>query len=189
MRIFIDIIKGVTLTESEAPIVETEADVEAPVVETRQARLQSYLDEVKSLHEGLNAANISGIDVHEFIKGYVACILWSSTDNNDVQLEENYSADDFSPEAHDRIEADCRSFLHQAGPFLTADRYKGQKLGTLESHAGHDFWLTRVGHGSGFWDGDWVGEEPGLDGPLTKAARSFGNLDPYVGDDGKIHLM
>lgn len=21
--------------------------------------------------------------------------------------------------------------------------------------AGHDLWLTRNGHGAGFWDGDW----------------------------------
>ena len=24
-----------------------------------------------------------------------------------------------------------------------------------EEEAGHDLWLTAVGHGAGFWDGDW----------------------------------
>lgn len=193
MRNLIDIINGAGTEQTvEAPAVLEESAVETPVA--RKPRLQSYLEEVVALHEGLHASTISNIDVQEFIEGYIACILWSSTDESDasggVPLENNYTAADFAPEAMDRIEADCRSFLHAAGPWLTADRYKGQKLGSLESHAGHDFWLTRVGHGSGFWDGDWEGESSGsMDGPLTKAAKAFGNIDPYIGDDGKIHLM
>jgi hypothetical protein len=51
--------------------------------------------------------------------------------------------------------------------------------------AGHDFWLTRNGHGAGFWDGDWP--EP-LATVLTDAAHAFGELSPYVGDDGLIYL-
>lgn len=50
--------------------------------------------------------------------------------------------------------------------------------------AGHDFWLTRSGHGAGFWDGDWP--EPAAS-TLDKASKEFGNVDLYVGDDGQIH--
>jgi hypothetical protein len=50
--------------------------------------------------------------------------------------------------------------------------------------AGHDFWLTRCGHGSGFWDGDW--KEPAAS-KLTDAAHAYGNADLYVGDDGRIY--
>lgn len=41
--------------------------------------------------------------------------------------------------------------------------------------AGHDFWLTRNGHGAGFGDGDWP-EEAGE--KLSEAARSFGGVEP-----------
>lgn len=53
-----------------------------------------------------------------------------------------------------------------------------------EWQAGVDFWLTRNGHGAGFWDrglGD-VGNE------LTEAARASGARDAYLGDDGEVHL-
>ena len=50
--------------------------------------------------------------------------------------------------------------------------------------AGMNFWLTRNGHGSGFWDGDWGdwGDE------LTDASKAFGECDLYVGDDGMLYL-
>ena len=50
----------------------------------------------------------------------------------------------------------------------------------------HDFWLTRNGHGAGFWDGDYD-DEVGTE--LTKIAHTFKELDCYVGDDGKIHFQ
>ena len=49
----------------------------------------------------------------------------------------------------------------------------------------HDFWLTRNRHGAGFWDGDYE-EEAGK--KLTEIAHSFGEVHPYVGDDGKIYI-
>lgn len=49
---------------------------------------------------------------------------------------------------------------------------------------GHDFFLTRCGHGAGFWDrglgelGDW----------LTDRANRYGEQDAYVGDDGRLYV-
>jgi hypothetical protein len=51
------------------------------------------------------------------------------------------------------------------------------------ARAGHDFWLTRNGHGAGFWDrglGD-LGER------LSKAAKVYGEVYLYPGDDGKVY--
>ena len=44
---------------------------------------------------------------------------------------------------------------------------------TAAELAGHDFWLTRNGHGAGFWDGDW--QEPAA-AALTAAAHAFGEV-------------
>lgn len=177
MRKFLDIISGQLQTyEAATP----KANI-----------LQRYVGLVE---EGYSMGAISGLKVDEFVRGYIEALLWSTNDESDPTggkpLNQSFTADDLSHEAMDRIESDCRSFLHKVGPYLTVDRYKGAGLTSLEAQAGHDFWLTRAGHGSGFWDGDWEGEEDGrFDGPLTKAAKEMGNIDPYVGDDKKIHLM
>lgn len=86
--------------------------------------------------------------------------------------DDNYSSSDISTELMARIEADCAKF--QADNDLSE--------GTLEQ-AGHDFWLTRNGHGAGFWDGDW----PESGDALTEASKAFGIVDIYVGDDGLIY--
>ena len=51
-------------------------------------------------------------------------------------------------------------------------------------YAGHDFWLTRNGHGAGFWDRG-LGE---AGKKLTDAAHAFGECNLYLGDDDVIHL-
>lgn len=55
----------------------------------------------------------------------------------------------------------------------------------FSSKIGHDFWLTRNGHGSGFFDGDYdddIGEA------LTDIAQSFGEAYLYLGDDDKLYI-
>lgn len=125
-----------------------------------------------------------------FRDAYVRTMLWSSTDESDDTggnpLDDNYSADDLSDEALDRVNAECRAFLYRVACYIPND--PAVKFGPdfdLWGRAGHDFWLTRCGHGAGFWDGDW----PVYGDLLTKASQTFGNLDPYVGDDRKIYLM
>ena len=56
--------------------------------------------------------------------------------------------------------------------------------GLTPEQIGHDFWLTRNGHGTGFWD-------RGLDDQgdaLTTLCKIFGEQDAYEGDDGLIYL-
>ncbi len=62
--------------------------------------------------------------------------------------------------------------------------FEGSIAAREAAMAGHDFWLTRCGHGAGFWDGDWP--EPAAS-VLTEASKEFGNVDLYVGDDGQIY--
>ncbi|QNP78372.1 hypothetical protein [Agrobacterium tumefaciens] len=62
--------------------------------------------------------------------------------------------------------------------------FEGSIAAREAAMAGHDFWLTRCGHGAGFWDGDWP--EPAAS-VLTTASEEFGNVDLYVGDDGQIY--
>lgn len=113
------------------------------------------------------------INLDAFVKGYIACALWSSTEDGEP-LDRNFDADDLSEEALEKMRADCRQFADE-----TAAMIEGQ-----EGQAGHDFWLTRNGHGAGFWDGDW----PEHGEALSKASKSFGTCTLYSGDDGQLYV-
>ena len=119
-----------------------------------------------------------------FFDAYVTAALWSSTDDADEPLDSNYTAADLAPETAAKMLADCEKFLAENGELLTdenCERWPGEC--TVLELAGHDFWLTRNGHGAGFWDGDWAEPAAAI---LTTAAHAFGEFDLYIGDDGKI---
>ena len=134
--------------------------------------------------------SIRGVTVAEFICGYVTAMLWSSTDESTPSggepFNRNYSAQDLTPEARERIEIECRAFLYQAGCWITEEQFLGTRTeATLAEYAGHDFWLTRVGHGAGYWDGDWAKHAGKV---LSVHSKAFGEIHPYVTDDKQIGL-
>jgi hypothetical protein len=66
----------------------------------------------------------------------------------------------------------------------------------LYTQAGHDFWLTRNGHGTGFWDRDGRYGETADGRDIGKLLSSlcdtfgqFPDVDLERGDDGFIHLF
>jgi len=119
----------------------------------------------------------------EFFDAYVECALWSSTDNDGDPLNE--SGRQIDQDTLDKMRADCDAFYDANCLDLVHDDIPPVRNGvTSTERAGHDFWLTRCGHGAGFWDGDWP--EPYAT-RLTDACKAFGNVDLYVGDDGKIY--
>lgn len=97
----------------------------------------------------------------------------------------HYSAgfEDLAPKTLASIVADCAAFQSAHAATLASVDETGQH-GDTYAMAGHDFWLTRNGHGAGFWDGDWP--ESCADA-LTEASKAFGECSPYVGDDGKVY--
>lgn len=115
--------------------------------------------------------------------GYVEAMLWTSQDENDVNLDMNYSDEDISKALLSRISEDCRAFIEKASEAL---RNENPAFDLDTEQVGHDFWLTRNGHGAGFWDGDY---ERNIGEILTKIAQGFGNHNIYVEEDGKIYDM
>ena len=116
----------------------------------------------------------------KFTAGYIECALWASIDDDGEPLDSVYSADDLALEAVKQIEADCRDFQEAQSALLAK---AAQDTDYSDDYAGHDFFLTRNGHGAGFWDrglGD-IGHQ------LTAACKPYGSQDLYVGDDGKIY--
>lgn len=118
-----------------------------------------------------------------FFKCYTATALWSSFDNDSLDL-------DLAQETLDAMQADCERFYNEQCGAIHCENapvardFDGPIAAREAGMAGHDFWLTRCGHGAGFWGGDWP--EPYAT-QLTDAAHAFGNVDLYIGDDGKIY--
>jgi len=123
----------------------------------------------------------------DFTTSYIETALWSESDESDESggepFDANYSSDDIAGEAISEMARDCEKFQKEYG-HLWAEVEGVRGAYSTEASAGHDFWLTRNGHGAGFWDGDWP-EEVGE--ALTKASEKFGACNLYLGNDGKIY--
>jgi hypothetical protein len=131
--------------------------------------------------------------LRDFVKGYMICALWAETDNADDSggepLDANYDIDDIHATSLDSILTECADFVISNHDDLIAYartvQRKGDSAGPWE-FAGHDFWLTRNGHGCGFWDRDGIADELGE--RLSEASRAAGESDVEVGDDGSLHF-
>ena len=122
-----------------------------------------------------------------FTKSYLVAAMWVSVDGNDEPLDTNYDLEDFSLEAIAQATADCEKFQRDNETEL-ANLPGGLKYYLVDDQAGYDFWMTRNGHGVGFWDRpEYYGVEN--EHNLTRASREFGECTAYVGDDGKIYFM
>jgi hypothetical protein len=123
----------------------------------------------------------------EFTLAYIEAALWSTNDNSNEQggdpLDKNYDIEDIDKDTLKKMVADCAQFQEANDSLIMEENLVNHSYPAVE-RAGHDFWLTREGHGAGFWDGDWE-EEVGI--KLTKAAKQFGEFYLIVGDDGLIY--
>jgi hypothetical protein len=124
----------------------------------------------------------------QFLAAYVEAALWSSVGEDGEpldslpQVQEAYQTMDvIEADTAAQMHKDCRAFMDDnMNDLLAAEQ---ARTGYDAAQGGHDFWLTRNGHGAGFWDrglGE-VGER------LTKAAKAYGGIDLMVDDDGKIY--
>lgn len=138
---------------------------------------------------------IKGVKIDAFTRAYLECALWSSTDESRDDggdpLDQNYEIEDIERKSLAQMARDCRDFQEEFAELLTkayadtpcpceADGAPAghatscawwRKPSYTEEQAGHDFWLTRNGHGAGFWDRGLgkIGEA------LTKASKSYGS--------------
>lgn len=130
----------------------------------------------------------SVLDQQDFIQGYMRCMIWSETDESDesggVPIDCNYSTDDFPEADVKEITKDCQRFIKENAALL--EEAMGRP-GYDSGRAGHDFWLTRQGHGAGYWDRDELKEE-NLGGRLTAACEAFGpHHEGLWVDEGRVH--
>lgn len=118
------------------------------------------------------------MDVEKVLIHYIAAAIWSSIDDNNEPLDGNYDQFDLSAACVEGMRQSVTDFVSQCKKLGLLEKYDG-----TPEQFGHDFWLTRNGHGVGFWDRG-LGD---LGDKLTDVAKSYGNCDLYVGDDGLIY--
>jgi len=117
-----------------------------------------------------------------FTRSYITAALWAShavddATGDDYESLEAFDLDDIDDATLAVLIADCGQFQSENElPAYDHGQYSDAEL------AGHDFWLTRNGHGTGFWDrglGE-VGER------LSEAAHQYGEFHFWL-DNGVIH--
>lgn len=124
----------------------------------------------------------------KFVRGYITCALWSSSDESDESggepLDSNYTADDLTAECRKRMEDDCADFVRANWLDLILYTRTYAPTGEYEvwECAGHDFWLTRNGHGAGYWDRGLreLGDR------LTKAAKVYSSADLFLNEEDRL---
>jgi len=102
-----------------------------------------------------------------------------TADGEDTPLDADYCSADIHPDTLAEMTSDCEDFT-EANSELLEQAYATGNYD--EGQAGHDFWLTRNGHGAGFWDRGLgkIGDQ------LTEAAKSYGSVNLYA-YDGMVH--
>ena len=98
------------------------------------------------------------------VAGYLECAAWADAPEGSTAR--------FTREAMETARADCAAFVDACGP-LAAEAIG--RDGYSPARFGHDYWLSRCGHGTGFWDRDELEAPPACDVP------------PMVDRDGKTY--
>ena len=134
----------------------------------------------------------------QVITAYIECALWSEScqgtatqahsdpstcrgEDCDSSLSHdlNFGIDDLSAACARDMEADIEGFVKSC-----LEERPNVFDGITPDMIGHDFWLTRNGHGAGFWDrglgerGDW----------LSDMAKPFGEARLYVNNNGEVEV-
>ena len=112
------------------------------------------------------------------LAAYIIAMLWSESTDDGTPLDQYYGPADLAPDSLARLRKDVETFLAR----LDADgvewwaEYEDDILG-------HNLHLTRNRHGCGFWEDEYM-----FSAALTNHAHRLGEVWPYIGDDGKVHV-
>lgn len=119
----------------------------------------------------------------DFWAGYLEAAMWADGPRDDETGDVDDNAPDPEGEELAAMARDaCAWYAANFGMLSRAADCVGYDWG----RAGHDFWLTRCGHGVGYWDRDELPDD--IRDALTEASKRAGEAYLYVGDDGKTYI-
>lgn len=146
--------------------------------------------------EGRDNPDFADLDL--FIHGYIEAMFWTESAGGDYTIDNWFSDEtqeavsegqsdgeipsdagfnELHPDALDEIISDCIAFQDKANKQLCA-AYAMETVSYTAEQAGHDYWLTRNGHGVGYWDRG-LGQ---VGADLSELAHSQGGAAVFFGD-------
>jgi hypothetical protein len=128
-------------------------------------------------------------DLEDFTRAYLTCALWASVplgepdSESDASLESlGYEVENCCANTKAKARADCEAFARDQYALLQQAFRNGYGWG----EAGHDFFLSRNGHGAGFFD---RGREPQWNA-LQRAAKAWASTDNVTeNEDGTCTVL
>lgn len=127
------------------------------------------------------AGTVNGLewdDLSPFLQGYIECMLFTETSNipmtewhteesqeairegqSDGNIPQDAGFSDIHPDTLAKMHLDCAAFQDAARHLLSQaygkpERTRNGPVPYDANRAGMDFWYSRNGHGTGFWDRD-----------------------------------
>ncbi len=151
-------------------------DYPGPLSRTEHARnpvAQSTVDRkaADTFRKALGRMSVEDLDA--CTKGYAEAALWSSNDESTPEggepMDKNYGLYDIDKATLFKMYQDCQRFKAENATDIAAS-------GMDDAHVGHNFWLSRGGYGTGFWDRGLgaVGDR------LHAAAKRYGEVNLYI---------
>ena len=116
-----------------------------------------------------SAGHMNRADFDDFFSGYLEAAIFADIPQEYIG---SFDEDDIPNDIKAKERMECFEFLKKAYKIIEmADHIPGSPDDTKWNHAGRDFYYTRVGHGCGFWDGDWPTHGEALDRICDKFKR------------------
>jgi len=168
--------------------VEREKELKDPFMQGLRERMDPKMRGLRErMREAPPVRLTQDVPMDSFSKAlgaYAEAAIWSSLDDEGEPLDHEHfkGVGAFSGEAQAEMKKDLKAFLA-----WTEHTFPQQRFPVAE--IARDFWLTRNGHGTGFWDNQGKSWDDDAAKTMTDMAKKFGEQHVYVGDDGRLHLF
>lgn len=130
-------------------------------------------DSGNDFYSEIASDEVDNQSINEVLKSYLETLIWSNSEDLDGK-----TINDIDSNSIDKSRNDIIKFIELISNTPGAQ----EEVNTYDEKSfGHNFALSRNGHGAGFFD-DW-------NDILQDLARNFGEADLYLGDDGRLYIM
>lgn len=118
----------------------------------------------------------------KFFRGFVTCGAWCDTWDHETPFDRANGPELKENADVDKLDDSVLPAFWECAEFV---RFQWADLAALDpNRAGHDFWLSRNGHGAGFWDRGYgkTGER------LHEASKPYGSC-MFIWDGERLEFM
>jgi hypothetical protein len=121
------------------------------------------------------------VNLDDMVQGYVAAALWTSDDGEGGYLDTRYDFGDLLVSTQEQARRDCLKFLELADQIMNGRPAEADCV-----EWGRDFWFSRNGHGSGFFDCKLYCDQQTADCLQALARYTFGEVNVELTAHGNV---